>query len=133
MPSTGEVEEDFAGLGGVAGDVEGVEGGGDGVVVGDDRADVQGAVGEGGDDFVDFVVEPERAFEIQFPGDGQGDQDRLRAGGQQPDHDHGPAPRRALDRGGQAVVVPGGLDHDVGLDPGDRLTVGGGQDLVRAD
>ena len=43
--------------------------------------------------------------QVQFPGDGQGDQDRLGPGGQQPDHHHGPAAGRALDGRGQAVVA----------------------------
>ena len=42
-----------------------------------------------------------------------------------------PAPGGALDRGGQAVVAAGGLDHHIGLDGGDRLRVTGRQHLIR--
>ncbi|MET3206972.1 UNVERIFIED_ORG: hypothetical protein ABIB21_003796 [Arthrobacter sp. UYEF13] len=69
----------------------------EGVFVGDDGVDVEGAVGEGGDDIVDLVVEAEGPAQVQFPGDGQGNQDRLGPGGPQPDHNHGPAAPRALD------------------------------------
>ena len=53
--------------------------------------------------------------QLEFAGDGQRDGHRLHAGGQQAHHDHGPAADGALDGGGQAVVVAGGLDDDVGL------------------
>jgi hypothetical protein len=74
---------------------------------------MKGSVGKGSYHFIDLVIETERSYELQLPGDGQRDENRLRSCGQEANHDHRAPAGGTADRGSEPVVVARGFDDDV--------------------
>ena len=60
----------------------------DAELVGGHRVHHQTPVGQRGDHFVDLVVEPERADQLELPADGERDRHRLVPGWKDADHHH---------------------------------------------
>jgi hypothetical protein len=83
----------------------------------------EGPVGEGLQDVVDLVVEPEGAGELELAFDRGGHRHGLFAGWQQPEHDHPATAGGVRDGGGEAGDAAGGLDGDVGLHRRQRRAV----------